>query len=204
MSSTTVHRADCRRGRKRKLHPLIVRTAAQLFSDGGFEQTTVNQIAAAAGVTKTTLYIYFDGKAALIDLVLEQWLQELSAIRPRCQALPLRDQLVDVGHQLQELAASAAFVSLTRWLYEIEERLSPQQVITWRTRYEAFENYIAAMLERHCSCENPNRAALQFLRLAIGDLSLSTTLAHSNAAGQVEDAVDLLLRAYPERPIRES
>ena len=190
-----------KRGRKRRLCPVILRAATQLFAHRGFEQTTLDQIAKAAGVTKATLYIYFDGKSALIDVVLEQWLCEMSVVRPRCRDLPLRQQLVDVGHQLRELAANPAVVSLTKRLSEVEQRLSPQQMGTWRTRYAEFETHLAGILERHCSCERPSQAAHQFLLLATGDLDAPTPSSHASV-GQVEGAVELLLRAYPERPIQ--
>jgi mycofactocin system transcriptional regulator len=40
--------------------------ALRLFTDQGFEQTSIEQIAAAAGVNRRTLFRYFDSKSAIL------------------------------------------------------------------------------------------------------------------------------------------
>jgi AcrR family transcriptional regulator len=58
----------------------IVRVAAELFTDVGFEAAPMTQLAAAAGVTTNTVYWYFEDKDALLvavlDLLLAEALQE--------------------------------------------------------------------------------------------------------------------------------
>ena len=58
----------------------IVRAAAGLFTEVGFEETPMTQLAAAAGVTTNTVYWYFEDKDALLvgvlDLLLDEALQE--------------------------------------------------------------------------------------------------------------------------------
>lgn len=49
----------------------IVTAAAELFSDLGFEQTSMGRIAAAAGVTTTTIYWYVADKDALLVAALD-------------------------------------------------------------------------------------------------------------------------------------
>jgi len=44
----------------------IVAAASDLFASHGFRKTTVDQIAARAGVAKGTLYLYFENKADLV------------------------------------------------------------------------------------------------------------------------------------------
>jgi AcrR family transcriptional regulator len=112
-----------------------------LFSQRGFEQPTMDEVATAARVSKATLYSYFDGKSALIDAVIDELLRELPALRSPDGALPLRQQLIDVGLQLQKLAAHPAAVLLTIRL--AEQRLSAEQLAAWRRRYEEFETFLA-------------------------------------------------------------
>lgn len=55
-----------------KKYPQLVSTALDLFYRQGFHATGVDQLAAAAGLTKKTLYRYFPTKEALIEAVLQQ------------------------------------------------------------------------------------------------------------------------------------
>lgn len=185
------------RGRKRTLRPVILRAAMRLFAQLGFEQPTMDQVAAAAGVRKATLYSYFDGKSALIDAAIDALLLELPVLRSTVGALPLREQLIDVGLQLQALAGHPATASLTRRL--AEQRLSAEQLAAWRRRYEEFESFLAGLLKRHCDCERPEQVAQLFLLLVADDLRSRSTALHTVDAPRIESAVDLVLRAHPHR-----
>lgn len=187
-----------RRGRKRTLLPAIMRAAMDLFARWGFEQPTMDQVAQTAGVRKATLYIYFDGKPALIDAVVVQWLRQMPC-RPAIRDLPFRQQLIDVGLQLRTLAAHPATIALTKWIGEVELRLHPQRLSAWRERYTEFEIYLADLLRRHCHCENYSLAANQFLLLALGDMGFGPSPLRDAGMEAIESAVELILRAYPQR-----
>lgn len=184
-----------RRGRKRTLRPAILAAAMGLFARRGFEQPTMEEVAEAAGVRKATLYSYFEGRSALIDAVINMWLLDLPALRSPDEILPLRRQLIDVGLQLQDLAAHPATVSLTL----AGQRLSAEQLAAWRRRYEEFERFLSGLLERHCRCEQPMQVARLFQLLMVGDLRPESAALHITDPPKVEHAVDLLLRAYPQR-----
>lgn len=47
----------------------LVRAAAELFSERGFASTRLEDVAARAGVSKGTVYLYFDSKEALFEAV---------------------------------------------------------------------------------------------------------------------------------------
>lgn len=184
-----------RRGRKRRMQPAILSAATQLFARKGFEQATMDEVAAAAGVQKATLYAYFDGKSALVDAVIDKLLQELPVLRQADDTVPLREQLVDVGLQLQELAAHSATVSLI--LGFAGRRLSAKQSAAWQKRHEEFERFLAGLLKHHCDCEHPRRVAQLFLLLVAGDLRQESVTEHIVDTPRIQSAVDLILRAYP-------
>lgn len=79
----------------------IVRAAAALFTDVGFDETPMTQLAAAAGVTTNTIYWYFEDKDALLvavlDALLAEALQELAAQ----ETAPWAEQLLWAAGRLQ-------------------------------------------------------------------------------------------------------
>lgn len=50
----------------------IISQALPLFASYGYEGVSVQQIVQAAGVTKPTLYYYFESKRGLLDAILQQ------------------------------------------------------------------------------------------------------------------------------------
>ena len=68
-----VHSA-CRWRRRKEDRPAEILIAAlRLFSDKGFALTKLNDVAKEAGVSKGTLYLYFDGKEALFKAVINEF-----------------------------------------------------------------------------------------------------------------------------------
>jgi AcrR family transcriptional regulator len=65
MSDVTVTRAEPRRRRKAERPHEILEAAFAEFSRNGYATTTLDQIAERAGVTKGTIYVYFESKEQL-------------------------------------------------------------------------------------------------------------------------------------------
>ena len=64
----------CRWRRRKEDRPAEILTAAlRLFSDKGFALAKLNDVAKEAGVSKGTLYLYFDGKEALFKAVINEF-----------------------------------------------------------------------------------------------------------------------------------
>lgn len=57
---------------------LIVEAAGRLFGERGYERTRLDEIAAAAGVTKPIVYRHFDSKRALYLALLDRHREDLS------------------------------------------------------------------------------------------------------------------------------
>jgi TetR/AcrR family transcriptional regulator, ethionamide resistance regulator len=64
------------RGDEREI--ALLDTADRLLSEGKFDSTTLEEIAASAGISRPTFYFYFDSKQALLVGVVERTLDELT------------------------------------------------------------------------------------------------------------------------------
>ncbi|MDO8210272.1 mycofactocin system transcriptional regulator [Conexibacter sp. CPCC 206217] len=83
------------RGRPRRTTPAeVTRAALELFAERGFEETTVDEIAAAVGLHRRSLFRYFDSKNDIVwgdfDWVLERLRGLLDEADPE---LPLIDAI---------------------------------------------------------------------------------------------------------------
>ena len=67
----------------------ILARAAELFAHQGYSGTTMNQVAAACGVSKPTLYHYFTDKKNLLLHIAAGHVARLEALAAEVQALPL-------------------------------------------------------------------------------------------------------------------
>lgn len=94
----------------------IVDAAVAEFRCNGFDATSMDKIAATAGVSKRTVYNHFPSKDDLFGHILQQlWDSSaaLQAFRYRAE-LPLRAQLLDLLGQKMALLRDAYFLDLAR------------------------------------------------------------------------------------------
>ncbi len=62
--------------KKAEIEKAIVAAAHGLFSEQGYIDTTMAQIAAAAGVSKSNIYVYFPSKLAVLWAICDPWLRQ--------------------------------------------------------------------------------------------------------------------------------
>jgi TetR/AcrR family transcriptional regulator, regulator of mycofactocin system len=92
------------RGRPRRVtHAEISRTALELFARHGFEQTTVDDIAAALAINRRTVFRYFRSKNDMVwgdfDWVLNRLRRYLSDTRPNEPLMPALARAVVASNQ---------------------------------------------------------------------------------------------------------
>lgn len=94
----------------------IVQAAAAEFQSRGYFSTSMNAIAATAGVSKRTLYNHFDSKEALFDAIIEQLVDAAESL-PICTFdadRDLREQLTELALVEVEFMSSEAVRALAR------------------------------------------------------------------------------------------
>jgi AcrR family transcriptional regulator len=95
--TTTQRRAREKERRRRS----ILDAARAVFFEGGFQQATVDDVAARAEVSKGTVYLYFESKETILAFLLLEGLEELVAVLEEAYA-PERDMAA--GERLRRLA----------------------------------------------------------------------------------------------------
>lgn len=92
------------RQRRKEARPAELLSAAlELFVERGFAATKLDDVAAKAGVSKGTLYLYFNNKEALFKAVIQQGI------------LPVLDEGEEMLTQFQGDARSLLQAMLLRW-----------------------------------------------------------------------------------------
>ena len=93
----------------------ILEAAVRLWTDHGFEGTTLDAIAREAGIAKGTVYLYFATKEDLLAGAVERWslLPDVAALGPELADLPLREAIPRLALLLwTRLRGSAPVVGL--------------------------------------------------------------------------------------------
>jgi AcrR family transcriptional regulator len=133
------YRSDRRRGQAAATRRAIVAAAHSLFLARGYSGTTIDAIAAAAGVAPVTVYATFGGKRAILDRVIAVSLVGDEEPVPLLARPGPRATLAEPD-QRRQVAMFAAGIA------EIMERMSPIFEVM-RTAAPA-EPEVAALLDR--------------------------------------------------------
>lgn len=96
----------------------ILKAAFRVFGARGLHQATLDDVAAAAGITKGTIYLYFPSKAALFTAMLKARVNDLLPVmdaredghRPRATGETLRS----IGRELYRFFRTRAFLAVYR------------------------------------------------------------------------------------------
>ena len=84
--------------KKAAIREAIIDSAYVLFREHGYADTSISHIAAAAGVSKANIYVYFKSKFAILYAVFEPWL------RARIDALEMSAAAIaDPGDRLRHI-----------------------------------------------------------------------------------------------------
>jgi len=125
MNELAIPEAPVRQRRKQERPAELIAAALELFVERGFTATKLDDVAARAGVSKGTLYLYFASKEELFKAVIQQGILPVLA---QGEEMLLRHQgsarslLQDLMHRYRELQgrirqeADAAFAGF--WVAE--------------------------------------------------------------------------------------
>jgi AcrR family transcriptional regulator len=147
MTETVTSRADLRRAR-------VTEISAEIFSRRGFRATSMNEIAAAAGLSKPTLYHYFRSKEELLVRIYSDVLDESLTLGQRtvADAASALDAIRDLIRS--RVVYTCEHQALLKVCFEEEHELPTELAEEVLRRRRAFERLFVAALERHLA-EHP-------------------------------------------------
>ncbi|HZP67095.1 MAG TPA: TetR/AcrR family transcriptional regulator [Rudaea sp.] len=213
MSLLTV-KTPCGPGRPKDLEKraAILQAAKRLFTTLGFEGTSMDAIAAAAGVSKLTVYSHYQDKERLFTAAVECVCQEQMPpeIFTADLAGPLRTQLLTIARAFFSLITSDEALAVHRTIVA-NARQSPKLAeLFWeagpKRTQEAFEAFLRAEIEAgKLDIADPHRAASQFFCLLKGEcharleFGCGEPLTQQEIDAHLDATVEMFLRAYSPR-----
>jgi TetR/AcrR family transcriptional regulator, transcriptional repressor for nem operon len=176
----------------------IVEAAADLIYAHGVERTSLDDVMAASGVSKSQLYHYFADKDALVlDVIARQTERVLDAQRPHLEALDSLPALKAWRNAIVRLnkATEGKGCPLGNLASELANDSEPARkrladsFSVWRNR---IENGLAKMRERGelAASADPHDLALALLSAVEGGLLLAKT---THSSRPLEIAVDMAI-----------
>jgi TetR/AcrR family transcriptional repressor of mexJK operon len=191
---------------------LILDTARQMFLERGYDATSLDDVAAASGVSKTTVYNNFEDKETLFSAVVlsvteraEQIISELGATLTGHE--PTAERLTTVARALAYGVLNPAVVQLRR--LAISEALRFPDIVTayWdrapaRTLALLTESFTQMADQGELDADDPAAAAALFAYAVLGPyqdqalLQPNRPLTHAHLDEHVDKVVAAFLRAY--------
>ncbi len=203
-----------RRPRDPEKHAAIIAAAQHLFLARGFGEVSMDAVAAAAGVSKMTLYGHFRDKDALFEAAVECHVQGVLAEIARVGGGegPLEEQLVAVGRRFLALLCSPKLVAARRVLGPMlcaNPGLARRfyQAGPGQTRASLAAAIAAAAARGELAADDPAAAAEDLLSLWCGmlpellDWGILDGVSEAEIEARLRRTTAVFLRAYaPDRP----
>ena len=189
----------------------ILDGAKQCFLEMGFDAASMNELTAAAGVSKGTLYVYFADKAAILMALIER--EKRAALSAAADVLnsggPTREVLTRFGVHVTTNLTSDVVIKAQRMVLGIAERM-PQVAQTFFagetfSAHTTLKDYLDAHPDEF-AIDDTDLASRQFLELAMASIykrrlfgNLATPAAAEHIARVVDKAVDMFLSYYGKK-----
>jgi AcrR family transcriptional regulator len=189
----------------------ILDGAKSCFMELGFDAASMNDITAAAGVSKGTLYVYFEDKAKMLMALIER--EKLAALSAAADTLnaggTTREAITRFGIHVCTRLTSDEVIRAQRMVLGIAERMPEIAQIFFAGDTFSAHTTLKAFLDarpHEFDIEDTDLASRQFLELAMASIykrrlfgNLATPAAPEQIARVVASAVDIFLSYYSRK-----
>jgi AcrR family transcriptional regulator len=126
----------------------VVEKAAELFDAAGYHSTGVADIAAAAGISKPTLYHYFAGKDEILFWIHEEFINLLIE-QAESRAGKIESAGAELGRVIQDvLELMETHRGHVRVFFEHHRELAPKQQKTIKAKRDQYQAIVQEIIER--------------------------------------------------------
>ena len=176
----------------------IQRQAMPLFLSRGFDAISMADVAAAAGIGRTTLFRYFPSKS---DIVLAAFDEHLGRLEQLLAAHPTQVPVMTAVHSAVVEAFAEAVDDQDVWLQRFQvlqqtQTLAPDVAVRWSTWAETVSRYVAARTGRDAT--HPVAAAVGGAMQAAFAATLQTWLQTPSSNRDVVTKMGASLRPVTE------
>jgi AcrR family transcriptional regulator len=202
------------RSKSEQKHQQILDAAIALFVIQGYHNTSMDQIATRAAVSKQTLYSHFDGKQELFKRAIQTRHSDydLTESSLRESSDSLRESLLKLGTALLELLLSEDGVCAHRVCCAEAETHPEVAAVFFQEGPEHITAIVSRYLSQQCAAgllavENPRHAAIQLVYMLKGEAQMRALLnqaewSKEEVRAYISSCVDMFLRAYGRQPTR--
>lgn len=190
-------------------HAAILEAASLLFLEQGFERTTLDAVAARAGVSKLTVYSHFQNKEGLFEALIASKCEECFEAREFADLAPLgpRIALSRIANAFLTLMFQPDVLALHRVLIASATPDPGMNVTFWESGPKPTIAAFERLLERFNAggalrVDDTARAADQFFSMLKGSdhlrvlLHIGPTPSKRELQSMAEATVAMFLRAY--------
>jgi AcrR family transcriptional regulator len=183
----------------------IVRSAAKLFLERGYENVSINDIIDVVGGSKGTIYSNFGGKEKLFEAVVEQICSDVTIRIDTRPIGTIDEQLTRIGRSFVDKVLSPQVLRFHRLVTSIGRAFPATGRLFYatgpRTAYRIIADWIAVQ-QRDGNIrddEDPHRLAILFHDMLIGEHQLSwltSAASEKDRAKRIDQTVRLAVKVF--------
>ena len=185
-------------------HADLLDSALNLFLDKGFEQATIDAIAASVGMTKRTVYARYENKAALFKAAVQRSIERLIVPPATLKALETDDiaaTLSAVARLRISQVMTPAGLKQQRIINAESYRFPEIFNMAYEQNTRPVVEFLAGILQRETAAgrlaiTEPKRAAMVFLSMVVSGPVRIIVSGNRLTRAEIEDRLQFAIRLF--------
>jgi TetR/AcrR family transcriptional repressor of mexJK operon len=188
-----------------KKREVIVRSAAKLFLERGYDSVSINEIIAVVGGSKETIYSNFGNKAKLFEAVVQQLCSDVTINIDTRPVGTLEEQATRMARSFVSMVLSPQIMSFHRLVTSIGREFPEAGRLFYKTGpetvYRIFAGWIALQQQngRIRADQDPWRLAILLHDMLIGEQLLSwltSAASEKDRAKRIDETVEIAVSVF--------